>query len=65
MTSQNPKVNAIDTWASEFRWADGSEGDLMVLGGWKSRQMLDRYGRSGAEERAREAYQRLSLADRL
>jgi site-specific recombinase XerD len=53
------------TWASEFRAADGSEGDLMVLGGWRSRLMLDRYGRAAAVDRARESYQRLSLGDRL
>lgn len=53
------------TWASGFRRAGGSEGDLMVLGGWHSRQMLDRYGRTEADERAREAYRRLSFGDRL
>lgn len=53
------------TWASEFRSAGGSEGDLMLLGGWRSRTMLDRYGKAAAAGRAREAYQRLSLGDRL
>jgi site-specific recombinase XerD len=53
------------TWASAFREAEGSEGDLMVLGGWRSRQMLDRYGKSAAEGRARDSYRRLSLGDRL
>lgn len=53
------------SWASAFRSAGGSEGDLMVLGGWRSRQMLDRYGRVDADERAREAYRRLSYGDRL
>jgi integrase/recombinase XerC len=53
------------SWASAFRKAGGSEGDLMVLGGWHSRQMLDRYGRTEADERAREAYRRLSFGDRL
>ncbi len=53
------------TWASEFRRAGGSEGDLMILGGWRSRNMLDRYGRDVAEDRAREAYRRLSVTDRL
>lgn len=53
------------TWADAFRAAGGSEGDLMTLGGWRSRQMLDRYGRAGAANRARESYQRLSFGDRL
>jgi site-specific recombinase XerD len=52
-------------WASAFRSAGGSEGDLMVLGGWRSRMMLDRYGKVAAGQRAREAYQRLSYGDRL
>lgn len=53
------------TWASEFRKAGGEEGDLMVLGGWRSRQMLDRYGKAAAEDRARAAYRSRSLGDRL
>jgi integrase len=53
------------TWASQFRAAGGSEGDLMVLGGWRSRTMLDRYGKAAAGERAREAYRAKSLGDRL
>jgi site-specific recombinase XerD len=53
------------TWADAFRAAGGSEGDLMVLGGWRSRAMLDRYGRTNAEGRAKDAYRRLSLGDRL
>jgi integrase/recombinase XerC len=32
------------TWAHAFRAAGGNEGDLMLLGGWRSRAMLDRYG---------------------
>lgn len=53
------------SWASAFRAAGGSEGDLMVLGGWRNRAMLDRYGRAAAADRAHEAYRRLSLGDRL
>jgi site-specific recombinase XerD len=53
------------TWASEFRKDGGEEGDLMVLGGWRSRQMLDRYGRDAAADRAQAAYRRHSLGDRL
>lgn len=53
------------TWASAFRSAGGSEGDLMTLGGWRSRAMLDRYGKAAAEERARDAYRKLSFGDRL
>ena len=53
------------TWAHEFRNAGGSEGDLMLIGGWTSRAMLDRYGKSAAAERARDAARRYSLGDRL
>jgi site-specific recombinase XerD len=53
------------TWASAFRERGGSEGDLMYLGGWRSRTMLDRYGRVVAGERAKEAGRRLSLGDSL
>lgn len=53
------------TWASEFRAAGGGEGDLMVLGGWRSRAMLDRYGKVAAADRARDAYRRMALGDKL
>lgn len=43
----------------------GSESDAMRLYGWKSRQMLNRYGASAADERARDAYRRLSPGDRF
>jgi len=53
------------TWAHQFRLRGGSEGDLKRLGGWKSRQMLDRYGESAADERAKKAHRRYAMGDLL
>lgn len=53
------------TFAHRWLAAEGREGDLQEIAGWASREMLRRYGASSRAERAREAHQRLALADRL
>jgi site-specific recombinase XerD len=44
------------TFAHEWLVPGGAETDLMQIAGWKSRTMLQRYGASAADARAREAH---------
>jgi site-specific recombinase XerD len=53
------------TQAHAYLSNGGNEGDLMVLMGWKSRSMLDRYAKSAQVERAHAAAKRMSLGDRV
>lgn len=53
------------TWAHDFLSNGGAEHDAMRLAGWRSTAMLARYGRSRADQRAKEAALRLRRGDRL
>lgn len=53
------------TNAHDFLLAGGQERDLKRLMGWRSDSMLERYGASAADYRAREAARRLKRGDRI
>lgn len=53
------------TWAHDFLLAGGGERDLKRLAGWSSDVMLERYGASAADMRARESTRRLRRGDRV
>lgn len=54
------------TFADDYLRSGGLEGDLMRVAGWQSRTMVDRYGASVADSRARDSRDRLELkGDRL
>lgn len=44
------------TFAHQHLANGGNEGDLMMLAGWRKRDMLDRYARSAATQRALDNY---------
>lgn len=52
-------------FAHNWLAAGGQERDLKRLAGWRSDAMLERYGASAAEQRARDAHKRLRLGDRI
>lgn len=53
------------TFAHDFLMAGGQERDLKRLAGWSSDVMLERYGASAADARARAAAERLRRGDRV
>jgi integrase len=53
------------SWAHYAKVNGASEGDLMALGGWSSTQMVHRYGKSAAIERAHDTARRIKIGDEL
>ncbi len=53
------------TWAHDFLMSGGQERDLKRLAGWSSDVMLERYGASAADARAKSAAQKMKRGDRV
>jgi site-specific recombinase XerD len=53
------------TWVHDFLMNGGQERDLKRLAGWSSDVMLERYGASAADARAKAAAQRMKRGDRV
>ena len=52
------------TFAHQWLAKGGNEGDLMRLTGWRTREMLQRYGASAADENARDTHRRIATGRR-
>ncbi|WP_409180134.1 tyrosine-type recombinase/integrase [Amycolatopsis sp. VS8301801F10] len=53
------------TLSHNWQLAQGNESDLMVIMGWTSPEMLRRYGKSAAAERAQHTHRALNLGNRV
>ena len=53
------------TYAHEALSSGMQEGEVMALAGWRSREMLSRYGRSAERDRALSAARRVNVGDRV
>lgn len=53
------------TWAHLMKVGGMPDDEVMQLGGWRTAQMLSRYGASATSERARTTYDRIAPGDRF